>query len=952
MNKFLLTFLSLFLIGTLSAQTEMLTGGNMESETGWTVNNLSSAAGEEAVPTWNYTTDGPTGGSAGNLYVEGGGGTTADVQFAIYQELTLSSEKSYTFSGLYKHTEFRNAWCQVFIGKSEPMTGSDYSDNEIVGFTYWGAHDADGSFTPDNNFIPDETGQYFLVLKVGCATDGNFKIMLDEFSLLESREKPVVDFEADYTCFFPNMEVQFTNKSLAGVSYSWDFGDGSGLSTEENPKHTYTSAGIYNVTLTATNEVGSTVLEKENFIIVNEAQTLTGGGILQNADMSAQGAWSVTNLNTDPTNLSVEATWNDQVNVPTAGQGGALYVTGNAPSGQNAQFCIYQEVTLSSDKLYEFNAAFKDLSANLHNAWIEVFIGPMPIDGADYSKDDADKFLLAEVTTWNGDCTPKGADATLELRACNGTHSYVPETSGTYYLVLKTGSWEGGDFAIAIDELSLTELDSKPLVEFSADKQVGFAPLTVTFTDESKFASSWSWDFGDGSEVSTEQNPTHTYANPGTYTVELTATNAQGTSVGTKTDFIKVNEKPTLPEGEMIYGGNMEDPNLWNISGLNNDASFPKTVAWNYRDVVPEYGEGGNLHLAGSGEFNQYAIWQEVELTAGKEYVFYGAKKDIIAGGHWCEILLGTTKPVDGSDYSDNQFCSMGDGSGAEAVGSYSPTESGTYYFVVKMGSWYEDFDFVIDELSLMEYEKVEVDFFALATEGAAPFAATFMNASTNATSYLWDFGDGNTSTDENPSHTYTVPGTYTVTLTAMNGPAKAIKTVTDLITVTGTAPAVVADFSADVMSGNAPLTVVFTNTTTGANTYSWDFGDGNSSTEKSPTHTYESAGTFTVTLTASNATNNDEVTKTDYISTVTTGITSDGFGEVKLYPNPSTGLINVELGEISNSTVEVYNLAGKKIMSKLQQDNVVTLNISDKGIFIVKVISDKKISTHKVVIK
>jgi PKD repeat protein len=152
-------------------------------------------------------------------------------------------------------------------------------------------------------------------------------------------------------------------------------------------------------------------------------------------------------------------------------------------------------------------------------------------------------------------------------------------------------------------------------------------------------------------------------------------------------------------------------------------------------------------------------------------------------------------------------------------------------------------------------------------TSGVAPLAVAFTDTSTNTpTSWSWAFGDGGTSTAQNPSHTYAA-GTYTVSLTATNAYGSDGETKTNYITATtgGTAP--VANFTGNPTSGTAPLTVMFTDTSTNTPTsWSWTFGDGGTSTAQNPSHIY-AAGTFTVSLTATNAYGSDSETKTGYIT-------------------------------------------------------------------------------------
>ncbi len=142
---------------------------------------------------------------------------------------------------------------------------------------------------------------------------------------------------------------------------------------------------------------------------------------------------------------------------------------------------------------------------------------------------------------------------------------------------------------------------------------------------------------------------------------------------------------------------------------------------------------------------------------------------------------------------------------------------------------------------------KVEADF---TFESGTERAVTFKNTSKNATSYAWDFGDGNTSKEENPTHTYTKDSTYTVKLTATNAGGSATKTATLTVTLTGASIQVVANFTFEADSETAGK-VTFKNTSENATNYTWDFGDGNKSTDENPVHTYAKDGTYTVKLTA-----------------------------------------------------------------------------------------------------
>lgn len=155
---------------------------------------------------------------------------------------------------------------------------------------------------------------------------------------------------------------------------------------------------------------------------------------------------------------------------------------------------------------------------------------------------------------------------------------------------------------------------------------------------------------------------------------------------------------------------------------------------------------------------------------------------------------------------------------------------------------------------------------FAASPTTTCPYnSVSFSNQSTgDISSYLWDFGDDQTSTLTNPSHSYSQPGQYTVSLTA-NGPSGSdTELKTNYITVSNLPT---AQFTASPTSGSAPLNVSFTNQSSDATSWLWNFGDGGTSTQQNPSHIYEDPGAYTVVLTAYNDCGNDLETKTAYVS-------------------------------------------------------------------------------------
>jgi vibriolysin len=159
--------------------------------------------------------------------------------------------------------------------------------------------------------------------------------------------------------------------------------------------------------------------------------------------------------------------------------------------------------------------------------------------------------------------------------------------------------------------------------------------------------------------------------------------------------------------------------------------------------------------------------------------------------------------------------------------------------------------------------------FSAFPTYGGVPLTVNFTDQSEAASSWLWDFGDGQTSTAQNPSHTYTAIGVYTVTLTVTNKCSFDNEIKTNYITVTSQ-PYTIADFVASATDINTGNSVTFTDKSLGNPTsWSWTFEGGTPATSalQNPVVTYNTVGTYDVTLVATNAWCSDTETKVDYIT-------------------------------------------------------------------------------------
>ncbi|MBN2279735.1 MAG: cellulase family glycosylhydrolase [Candidatus Marinimicrobia bacterium] len=239
-------------------------------------------------------------------------------------------------------------------------------------------------------------------------------------------------------------------------------------------------------------------------------------------------------------------------------------------------------------------------------------------------------------------------------------------------------------------------------------------------------------------------------------------------------------------------------------------------------------------------------------------------------------------------------------------------------------------------------------------TAGQPPLTVYFTDQSTgDIATWAWNFGDGDVSNEQNPSHTYQTSGDFSVTLTISDNHGNDSITKNNYISVDFEKPE--ADFSADITTGTAPLTIHFSNHTQGeVTTWRWNFGDGTTSDEAAPDHLYSEAGSFTVSLTATGPGGRDTKVINDYITlTGETAICEDlgpqNYQLFSNYPNPFNPVTKIRytLPEKCHVSLSVYTSRGEIIAQLVDAvenpgNHAITWNASElpSGIYIYKLVT------------
>ncbi|NLR93399.1 PKD domain-containing protein [Flammeovirga agarivorans] len=608
-------------------------------------------------------------------------------------------------------------------------------------------------------------------------------------------------------------------------------------------------------------------------------------------------------------------------------------------SDEQHPFHTYQEAGVYTVTLKAMNETGED------EASMEDYIsaGLFPVAGFETDQTTVDLGTAIQFTdTSTGSPTSWLWNFGDESTSVEQHPSHTYENAGTYSIKLTVGNEDGEDLIMMLDYITVNEIPEVTAgFEFAVDNA---SSKTYHFTDiSSGNPTSWLWTFGDGT-TSDEQNPSHTYANAGEYKVMLQVENENGTSSSEETIVVTAltfsdvyaNDFEEFDEAEsLLDDARAEDRKFHYIAFQQAELARTLTTVVEGENKFMRYGDSETTASA-NGQIRTNTV---ISFVAGKKYQLTMRTRGLAI--HFPLIM----------DTETNSPRFRGD---QINIGNATDWYTHTLEFettedfdaTIAIGrNWYGILD--IDDISLVEVEEEVEQPEALnaaitvsSTSVMINEAVQFTDATTgNPTGWTWDFGDDQFSTEQNPTHTYTTKGEYTVTLTVLNDASSSssatVKILVSEESVVVTAP--VAAFSVSETNIEENESVQFTDASSDATSWAWDFGDGETSSEQNPTHTYTTAGTYSVKLTVTNEAGSSTETKTDLIQVANTTPTSVALEEagIKLFPNPTTEEVNIVSSKVVK--VSIYNISGQKMKSLDKNDESMTISVRDlnKGMYI-----------------
>ena len=707
---------------------------------------------------------------------------------------------------------------------------SNIASGTITGWT-WTFGDASANSNlqnPTHSYVPDGTYNVQLVVVSDQFCTDSITLPVTVYPL------PLASFSADTVC--PNQVTTFTDLSSVTsgnvTGWAWDFADG-GTSNVQNPTHTYTTSGTFNVQLIITTNNGclDTVVVPVIVSPLPVAAFTTGNGCLNvPTAFTDNSIGALTSWDWDFGDATTHSALQNPNHTYTVD--GTYNVTLIVFTGANCSDTITQTVTIYPLPAADFT--FTNVCLNVATAFTDISI-----------------IASGNVTGWDWDF----GDASAHNLTQNPTHTYAVD--GTYTVTLIVTSDNNCTDTVA-HQITVYPLPTALFIATTV------CPFTATvFTDQSSVTSGtvtgWLYDFADAGNTSALQNPTYTYSVSGIYNVSLTATTNNGCT-GTVIVPVTVSDVPVAAfaftnvcQGQQTVFTDQSNIGIGVVNGWDwdfGDASA-HAIIQNPQHIYAAPGTYNVTMIAFSGTNCSDTLTQQItvyDIPVANFVAPSGCLNTLTSFTDASNIAVGNIT---------NWDWNFGDGTpnSNQQNPSHTYGSVNTFNVTLTVTSNHGCTNSFTTQVTV--YPLPVASFTALPVcEG---FATVFSNTSTVASGSIittaWSFGDltpnGNTFS---LMHTYATPGNFNaeVWVTTDHGCRDS------LIQIVTVNPTPQINFSADVVSGCAPLLVNFSDLcqiSSGTITaWQWNLGDTVHSSDQNPIHFYQNPGTFTVTLTATSA--------------------------------------------------------------------------------------------------
>ena len=712
--------------------------------------------------------------------------------------------------------------------------------NPSVGNGYWSLYNGPGTAVFDDSgsastqVTVNSYGNYYFKWKedngYGCA-DSAYVLMSFNFV-------PIPEFAPADTNGCSPFVVNFINQSQGtNLSYNWDFDNGF-TSTETNPVQTFYNHGntdtVYTITLAVnTQGCGDTISHQLTVHPLPQASFTT----------DAQPDCSPMTANFQNTsNGSNSQIWNfgDGTQYDTSANTSHTFVN-------DTNFIIHYNVSIIAINEYQCT----DTASQL------VTVYPNPHNNFEVTPDSS-----CSPATIDFIAAPSGQNYSwdfgngIAIQGSNHEQSvYVNDTNTdtTYNIRLITTTY----FGCVDTSYGNVTIHPSPTADFNTNHNFICAPGEISFINNSENAIHYIWDFGDGDSLLTDSISvvSHIFDNPGSspvsFTVTLTAINENGCT-NQKSKTINV-----YPQVHAYYLSDTAGCSPLNIA-FQNQSGGATQYKWEFGDNIistensPEhlyentsgYNETYQAKLIAISQFGcRDTFIRNITVYPTPEANFTATPSSVDLPNAY--VSIANYPPVGNWNY----YWNFGDGQTdtIEQPGYHTYDDYGTFTIsLVVSNTNCSDTAFAYIQVNA----PAPVAQFTVTGDGCEPLVVYFNNQSLYAESYVWDFGDGNHSTTENPTYTYYDPGEYQVTLT-VTGPGGTDIYTGNTITVY---PKAKAFFNVAPSVVTIPDQAIHCyDMSENANIWTWNFGDGESSSEQNPEHFYKEEGTYTISLTANN---------------------------------------------------------------------------------------------------